>query len=360
MYAMRMVSFLLLAAIAFADEPATWQELTPETEQSISKATEWLLSAQRRSGAWGLDRTGQDPDDISCTSIAALALMAGGNTERSGPDGRAVEAVQRAASFVLARARAARGGAGDLTLGAQQSLVQNKLGYNIHTFFATTFLSQALGMQYLTAEQEKEVRELLRRMTDRIAKTQEADGSWHRNTFGSLKATCMAWLALRSSSSAGIQVDGASMEKTVKFIRSQYVAATKLFGADGGGYQTIYATASSVRVLHGVGEAKEAKVLAARKAFFAYVGDGGQMGGQFLSVEGEDYLAAAMMTQALSQEGGDEWREWFTWIRQRLIAKQGGDGSWTGTACISGRTFATCCALLTLQAPYRLLPLQEL
>ncbi len=360
MIAMRTVLLLLIAAAAFADEPATWQEITPEQERSISKATEWLLSAQRHSGAWGLDRTGADPDDISCTSIAALALMAGGNTERGGPDGRAVLAVQKAASFVLARARLAREGAGDMMLGAQQSLVQHKLGYNIHTFFATTFLSQALGMQYLTTEQEEEVGHLLRRMTDRIAKTQEADGSWHRNTFGSLKATCMAWLALRSSASAGIRVDGASMEKTIKFIRAQYVAGTKLFGADGGGYQTIYATASSVRVLHGVGDAKEAKVVSARKAFFAYVGDGGPMGGQFLSVEGEDYMAAAMMTQALSQAGGDEWQAWFTWIRKRLIDKQGGDGSWTGTACISGRTFATCCALLTLQAPYRLLPLQDL
>ncbi|MEK7867360.1 MAG: hypothetical protein AAB434_11825 [Planctomycetota bacterium] len=357
---MRTVALLLMLASALADEPSSWQELTPEVDRSVSKATEWLLSAQRRSGAWGLDRTGQDPDDVSCTSIAALALMAGGNTERGGPDGRAVEAVQRAAMFVLARARAARDGAGDMMLGGQQSLIQTKLGYNIHTFFATTFLSQALGMQYLTTEQEEEVRHLLRRMTDRIAKTQEADGSWHRNTFGSLKATCMAWLALRSSSSAGIQVDGASMEKTVKFIRSQYVAATRLFGAEGGGYQTIYATASSVRVLHGVGEGKDDKIVSARKAFFAYVRDGGQMGGQFLSVEGEDYLAAAMMTQALSQQGGDEWREWFTWIRKRLIDKQGGDGSWTGTACISGRTFATSCALLTLQAPNRLLPLQDL
>ena len=89
MDAMRTVALLFLAGIAFADERATWQELTPEVEQSVSKATEWLLSARRRSGAWGLDRTGQDPDDISCTSIAALALMAGGNTERGGPDGRA-------------------------------------------------------------------------------------------------------------------------------------------------------------------------------------------------------------------------------------------------------------------------------
>lgn len=360
MAAMRTVLFLFLSAFALANDPGPWQEVTPEMQKSITKATEWLLSAQRRSGAWGLDRTGQDPDDVSCTSLAALALMAGGNTERGGPDERAVLAIQAAASFVIGRARSARNGAGDLMIGGQQSLVQHKLGYNIHTFFATTFLSQALGMQYLTSEQQEEVRHILRGMTNRIARTQEPDGSWHRNTFGSLKATCMAWLALRSSASAGIQVNGASMEKTVKFIRSQYVQGTRLFGTQGGGYQTIYATASSVRVLHGVGESRQAMVVAARKAFFDYVKDGGPMGGQFLSVEGEDYMAAAMMTHALSQEGGDEWRAWFTWIRQRLIDKQGADGAWTGTACISGRTFATCCALLTLQAPYRLLPLQDL
>ena len=34
-------------------------------------------------------------------------------------------------------------------------------------------------------------------------------------------------------------------------------------------------------------------------------------------------------------------------------------GSWTGTACISGRTFATSCALWALRTPNRLLPITE-
>lgn len=89
MDAMRTVLLVLTAAIALAEEPSTWQEITPETERSVGKAKEWLLSAQRRSGAWGLDHAGNDPDDVSCTSMAALALMAGGNTERGGPDSRA-------------------------------------------------------------------------------------------------------------------------------------------------------------------------------------------------------------------------------------------------------------------------------
>ena len=100
---------------------------------------------------------------------------------------------------------------------------------------------------------------------------------------------------------------------------------------------------------------KEAKQAA--KALINFVKKGFK--GQFLSVEGEDYMSAALVTQALMFEDGPLFAEWYPWICKRLIDKQAKDGSWTGTACISGRTFATCNSLLTFQAPNRLLPILE-
>jgi hypothetical protein len=331
-------------------------EMTEMQKRSIEKATTWLLQAQNPDGSWGLERRSQG--DITCTALAGLALMAAGNTERDGPDSKAVEALRGAATYLMEKARRARG---DIVAG-QVTLIQNKLGAKVHNFFAVVFLTQIYGMRpgWLEESHLVEMRDVLGNLTTIIATSQEPDGSWHTNTFGSLKATCMAWLALRAASSAGIEIKKAAVDKTVQFIKKQYNPGSKLFdrGGQQGGYQSIYATASSVRVLYGMGYSKSPEATGGADAFMKYVRNG-QMGGQFLTVEGEDYLSAAMMTQALIREPGERWTTWFKYIREQLIQRQNGDGSWTSTACINGRTFPTSCSLLALQAPYRMLPLQD-
>jgi hypothetical protein len=169
----------------------------------------------------------------------------------------------------------------------------------------------------------------------------------------------MAWLALRSAAAAGVDVEDASVRKTLEFLKSQWNPASKLFDRTigNGTYQTIYATASCLRVLFAMGDAASTEARGATEAFMRLV-QTGQMGGAFLTVEGEDYLSAALFTQALLIEQ-DRRCEWFPWITGELVKRQNGDGSWTSTACISGRTFATACAVMTFLAPHRLLPILE-
>jgi hypothetical protein len=327
---------------------------------SAKSGLAWILKAQNRDGGWGLD-AGQD-SDITCTSLAALALMAGANTERGGPDPKSVEAVRKALAWIMREARRHK-----TTIdGGVVTLVQNKLGTHVHSFFATVFLSQIYGMQgpWVESEDPEEIRAALVKMTEHIARTQEPDGSWHKTAFGGLKATAMAWLALRSSHSVGINIRSAAVDKIIKFMKSEYDPATGLFtrSRQYGGYQTIYAATSCLRVFYGMGEAKSEMVSKATTATLQTIRSMTRtQGAEFLSCEGEDYLAAAMLTQALMRiHGSQVWNEWFEWITAMLQKKQNNDGSWTGTACISGRTFATACALLALQAPNKILPLQEL
>jgi hypothetical protein len=56
------------------------------------------------------------------------------------------------------------------------------------------------------------------------------------------------------------------------------------------------------------------------------------------------------ISEMLCQKGGDEWRSWDKSVSENLQRIQNGDGSWSGDHCITGRTFCTAAALLTLMA----------
>jgi len=339
----------------------SFDEASDAQRKSLEKGVQWLLKAQNKDGSWGLDsKDGQA--DPTCTALAGLVLLSDGNTERDGLSNEKVKAIRGAVEFILSRARKAKD---DISL-TQTSLIQGKLGHTVHNHFAVVFLTQVYGMRSgdldMSAEVNAVLKPAIQKLTDFIARTQETDGSWHKNTFGSLKATCMAWLALRAAGSTGVPINGAKLDKTLQFIKKSYSSSTKLFHLDGrggnGDYQTLYATSSAIRVLQGSGLGNENMTLNAIDEFIKQCREG-HWKQMFLSVEGEDYLAAMMMTHALVTENGERWKKWFPFIRDSLVKRQNADGSWTTTACISGRTFATACALVCLATPNRLLPIQE-
>lgn len=334
-------------------------ETDARTEKAINKGLRWLLKAQNRDGSWGHDLRSQ-PADISITSLAALALMAAGNVDKSGPDPEAVDAVHNALEFILNRGRRMRDGIES----GETTIVQSKLGQRIHNFMATLFLTQIYGMQgpWAGDDQIAELKDLLRRLTETIDRTQESDGSWHKAAFGALKATCHAWLALRAAHGVGIKIQTATAEKTLEFLRKQFNPNTRLFDRDmngrSGGYQPLYNTASCLRALCGMGEGGSHEVKASEKELYRQL-KSGPLSKIFLTCEGEDYMACMMIAHAFVRDGGEPWERWNVFLRNALLEKQNPDGSWTGTACISGRTFATACSLLTLLAPFRSLPMIE-
>lgn len=354
---------LLLLALSIPFPPGgdpPFDEITPEVKQSIDKGVEWLMKTQNKDGSWGISE--RDRGDFTCTAIACMALMAGGNNQRTGPDPSAVDAVRRGLDWLLDQARK---NPGDIARG-NTTLVQNKLGKDVHNFFAVVFLSQAYGMEELkvTPDEKEQIKTILTDLCAYISKEQEPDGSWSKESFGGLKGTCMAWMALRSAHSAGVTVEDASVQKIVEFVTKRYDKRTHMFDNQAGGwggYQTLYASSSCLRVLYGMGQDTTTVDLhESYKAIYEFVSKGG-LQGQFLTVEGEDYLAAWMITQAMLHDEAGDWKEWYSFIREKLMRHQNkGDGSWTGTACISGKTFSTCCALLALQTPYRQLPMQDL
>src|SRR5262245_50760594 len=119
---------MVLALLLIAGPDGGAQDGARPATAPVVRGLTWLLRAQNRDGSWGLDSG--SPADVSCTAVAALALMAGGNTERGGPDVESVAAIRKAVAFVVRRVHRARG---DLA-GTEETLVQRKLGRHIHTF----------------------------------------------------------------------------------------------------------------------------------------------------------------------------------------------------------------------------------
>ena len=65
---------------------------------------------------------------------------------------------------------------------------------------------------------------------------------------------------------------------------------------------------------------------------------------------GEEFLSYMNLGESLVVEGGAAWKYWDSRMTASLDRAQNGDGSWSGRHCITGRTFCTATALLTLMA----------
>src|SRR5262245_35948089 len=72
-------------------ETKPWQEFTPQSDRAVQRGNEFLMKTLGRNGGCGVD-IGQ-PDDIGCTAMVALALMAQGNTPVEGPHSREVQRI---------------------------------------------------------------------------------------------------------------------------------------------------------------------------------------------------------------------------------------------------------------------------
>ncbi|HSU69195.1 MAG TPA: hypothetical protein VLJ39_20085, partial [Tepidisphaeraceae bacterium] len=68
----------------------------------------------------------------------------------------------------------------------------------------------------------------------------------------------------------------------------------------------------------------------------------------FGSNGGEEFLSYMNIGESLVLKGGDKFTKWDQSMTENLNRVQNEDGSWTGDHCITGRTFCTAAALMTL------------
>jgi hypothetical protein len=316
--------------------------VSPECQKSIDRGTDWLMSCMRPDGLFGPDLN--QPADLSCTSIAGLALLSQGNTPLGGKHSeelrRIIDAVLIMVKWLPAQPRDER----------SITLVQRKIGLHADRFLAALFLSQALGDADAA---DPEIRAALVKLVDEIGAAQGKDGTWGDESWAPVLGTVLGWESLRSANTCGLQVHASA--------RLAGDALLERLQAKGRRRESwmhdFYKDASSIRVLHSLGYEDEPAFQDCVKRTLKFAREDDR---PFTQAGGEEFLAFFLVTECMLNSDDPQWQAWYPTVSKKIIRIQNNDGSWSGHHCIVQRTFCTAAALLTLQATHYSLPISNL
>jgi Prenyltransferase and squalene oxidase repeat len=365
---------------------------------TLEKGLAWLIAQQRENGGWGQgggwrqDVKGkgrvegaevEDPADMGNTCMSLMALMRAGHSPGSGTF---KDRAAKAFDFVCSNVEKADEDSPYVTP-VRNTQLQVKIGAYVDTFLAGWVLSELKGGLPDKASEERAAA-ALDKVVRKISKHQKADGSFAGNTgWASVLSQGVCSRALNGAVQKGVKVDLAVLDRDQK---QNTVGLNKVTGdissaPAAGGASTagvaLYSSSSRIsglwdrtrtnRQLRKDAEAvladaskpdsdKEAARLrivtvdeeqrqaeTAAAAVAAKAGDKAFVAG-FGNNGGEEYLSFFNLAEAMRARGGPGWEQWKLQMVTIVCGAQNADGSWTGHHCITGRTFCTATALLTL------------
>ncbi|MCU0722729.1 MAG: terpene cyclase/mutase family protein [Planctomycetes bacterium] len=330
-----------------AESKIDFKEIDARTEAAIQKGLQWLASQQNQDGSFGREREHK----LAITSLAGLAFLANGSSPDRGPFCKAVQAAQE---YVLSKQTV-------------QGLITDDRMYT-HGF-ATLFLTQLYGMNPTPRDQDR-LRLAITLAVRLIERIQLDSGGWYyepnrASDNSDISVTICEVSALRAARNAGIQVN-------LEVVRKARDCVLKAFYKDNGGFayrvfndgqrsggHAFPRTAAGVCILYYLGDYDAPAVksgveyLVARKPAPGFSPSGDHYYRYFY------FYGMFYATQALFQAGGRHWEEWYPAVRNDMLARQ--DAS-TGAfrvldSYVREETYSTAMSLITLQVPYRLLPI---
>jgi len=315
---------LAAGAAARADVP-----MDEATRKATAKALEWLASQQHSDGSWG---EGKYPHNVAVTAFALLAFMSQGHLPGQGFYG---PEVAKGARFLVASARpdgylvGPRGG--------------NMYGHGM----GTLALAELWGMTG-----DLEIRPVLERAVDLIVRCQAREGGWRYepNPSGAdISVTIMQVMALRAAKNGGLHVPDGTLKRAIEYInRCRDEKSGGYTYQPGSREPGVARTAAGICVLQlsGLYDAQE---IAKAVEYLEKTGD-----------EKRHYWYGLYYTaHAMHQVGGKKWEEWYTRIRDKLLAKQTPAGSWSGMGSDDGvgPAYTAAIAVIVLSVPLNYLPI---
>jgi hypothetical protein len=274
--------------------------ITRETEDAIREGLDYLARSQYSDGSF-MERADRAPAAVGITSLASLALMAGGNQPGRGKYGKEIS---RAVDFVSSMANGPL--PGFLTIPESQGrMLASQPGPMYSHGFGTLFLSEVCGMLPVAVRDTK-VRKALEQAVAFTVDAQNNDGGfsyWHGQGFSAFARTAAAIVGLYS---AGIY-ESKEIERGLKYLQN-----------------------------FTPGRQFSTREIPPQHYWY-----------------GQYYAALAMWTA-----GEEYWTPWFPAIRDELLSRRRSSGSsWSDP--YHGPAYATAMALIILQLPNNYLPILQ-
>ena len=314
-------------------------ELTAEVRLSVERGLHFLGSRQSASGSF----SSRYP--VAVNALVGLAFLAAGHTGQVGPY---TAEFNLALNFLLESQKPS---------GYFSDGQSRMYGHG----FATLFLAELYGM---AGARNDRVRDALKRAVRLIEKSQTRDGGWdyepllgslsRGNHEGDTSITVCQTMALRAARNLGLHVDARIVRAARSFILNSQ--STR----NGGFY---YRLSPEAKAILGTGYPRSAAGVCVLLSLGDYDSPAVEKGFKYLqrNYRGSSrfpFYADYYGTQAMFQAGGPMWREYFSYVRDKLVRAQGANGSWRG-GYEGVAEQSTAMALVALLIPYRYLPITE-
>ena len=367
-------------------KPITRVDLPKDVKISIRRALEWTEKAQLKDGGWGAGSHSRqdlkDPHAVSAdpatTSLVLLSLLRTGNTLEWGTY---KQQVNEATQFLLNAVEEWSPNQPRLTTltGTQP---QQKLGQNIDVILTAQYLTTLL--KYHTRHPLKQrIQAAIQKCVQRIEKEQDHDGNWKGGGWAPVLQSALADQALENAKDAGMKVDDEVMRKSKTYQKSNFDTATRSAITGKAAGVLLYSLSSTTR--SSAKEAKKARLYIEKAKKEGKLKAGDEMNEEnlkragvapaeakelaaahminentkrqstrsdvmtgFGSNGGEELISYLLTGESIMLQGGNDWKDWYETMSQRIMSIQKNDGSWEGHHCITSPVFCTAAALLIL------------
>ncbi len=274
-------------------DPLTEIKVVERVTAAVDRSLTYLAAQQKPDGSWH--------NNNAVNALALLAFMGRGHTPGHGPYR---DVLERGKKFLLSSTHKENGYI------SFSSMYEHGM--------ATLALAEMYGM-----DPDPVLEKTLRKAVDLIIKSQSPSGGWRYQPQPGdqdLSVTVMQIVALRAANNAEIPVPAAVIAKAVGYVRSCGNSAGG-YGYTAGAGPGPPTTAAGILSLQLLGKFDDKGVARSLETLRKY------------PVKWDDSIKYFFYfhyyaIQASYQAGGASWNDWHPKVRELLLAKQNGDGSW--------------------------------